>query len=79
MMKFFIITWIENKKNSIQRQNSVMSTDAKSALDVFIKNFGNLKKNIIISIQEVDKNGDFIGEPIVPADETSIVPVRRKN
>ena len=41
------------------------------------KNFGNLKRTTIVSIQEINEKGEKVGEPIVPQDETSIVPTGR--
>ena len=51
--------------------------DAKAALGLFIRSFGNLKKNTIVRIKEFVENGQ-IGEDIVPSDaEDAIVPVGR--
>ena len=85
-MRSFIIKWKENKKYALERENLVDVTkdtgdigiDAKDALNLFCANFGNLKKNEIISIQEVNEKGENIGEPIVPtSDENSIVPYKK--
>lgn len=86
-MRNFCITWKENKYNAIERTQNVavskpsgdIGQDAKAALNIFIATVGNLKKNEIISIQEVDENGKNIGEPIVPiSNENSIVPLVKK-
>ena len=84
-MRHFIFTWaaIEKHGKTIMRNNKItvsnttgdIGHDAKSAVNIFTANFGNLKKNEIFSIQEVDKNGKSIGEPILPAEgENAIVP-----
>ena len=84
-MRHFIFTWaaIEKHGKAIMRNNkiTVLNTtgdighDAKSAVNIFTANFGNLKKNEIFSIQEVDENGKSIGEPILPTEgENAIVP-----
>ena len=83
MKRIFDFTWHENVKfgQPVVRTNRVMVASngdvgqaAKAATNVFTKNFGNLKRNNIISIQEVDEKGNKVGEPIVPQEDTSIVP-----
>lgn len=85
-MRSFIIKWKENKKYALERETLVDVTresgdigiDAKAALNIFCASFGNLKKNEIISIQEINEKGENIGEPIVPtSDESSIVPYKK--
>lgn len=85
-MRSFIIKWKENKKHSIERENLItvsresgdIGIDAKAALNLFCANFGNLKKNEIISLQEVNENGEHIGLPITPtSDENKIVPYKK--
>ena len=70
-MRTFEILWFKNEKygNPIERKTIVQSTDAQSALQVFMSTNGNLKTNTVIHIQEVDYLGSPIGEPIVPSDE----------
>ena len=70
-MKTFEILWFKNEKygNPIERKVVVQSIDAQSALQVFMSANGNLKKNTIIHIQELDRNGEPVGEPIVPENE----------
>lgn len=70
-MKTFEILWFKNEKygNPIERKVIVQSSDAQSALQVFMSANGNLKKNTVIHIQELDKKGEPIGEPIVPENE----------
>jgi hypothetical protein len=71
-MKTFEILWFKNEKygNPIERKTVIKSIDAKSALQVFMSANGNLKKNTVIHIQELDKDGNPIGEPIVPSEES---------
>lgn len=83
-MKNFEFTWYANERygEPIQRKNIVglskptglIEYDAKAATELFTKGFGNLKKNTIVSIQELDAKGNPVGEPIVP-DTDAIVPV----
>lgn len=65
-MKEFIFNWQKNERSPIVRNTHIKSHDAQSATSVFMKEMGNLKKNTINFIQEVDKEGNNIGEPIVP-------------
>lgn len=84
-MRKFEITWFKNERNPIERKNLVTVTrptgaiekDAKAALGIFSSAFGNLKKNTIVSIIEIDKDGNQVGEPITPVDGSSIVPTGR--
>ena len=86
MKRTFIFNWYENTRygSPIERKNTVfvagtgdIGHDAKQATDVFCKSFGNLKKNTIVSIQEVNDKGESIGEPIIPTEENSIIPTKR--
>lgn len=74
-MKTFEILWFKNEKygNPIERKTVIQSIDAQSALQVFMSANGNLKKNTVIHIQELNKKGEPIGEPIVPAEESAPV------
>lgn len=85
-MRSFMVNWKENKKFAVERKTLVdvirptgdIGLDAKAALNIFCSTYGNLKKNEVISLQEVNANGDSIGEPIAPtADENSIVPYKK--
>ena len=86
-MRHFLITYKENKRNglgmvmhrkiSISKPTGDIGLDAKAAVGIFISSAGNLKKNEIIEIQEVDENNEPIGEVIKPMDNTSIVPTGR--
>ena len=60
----YVFNWQENKRNSIVRNNTIHAMDAKTATDCFMKEFGNLKKNTINYIQEVDMSGNPIGDRI---------------
>jgi hypothetical protein len=87
MTRYYIFKWYENSTNwgkgFIERTNKISipkptgdtSKDTKKALDLFIRGFGNLKQNTIISIKECDENGQ-IGEDIVPQNsENAIIPI----
>ena len=85
-MRNFLFTWHENVRygKPMVRTNLVtvnasgeIGQVAKAATNVFTKNFGNLKRNTIVSIQEINEKGEKVGEPIVPQDETSIIPTGR--
>lgn len=67
-MKNFIFNWHRNEKYSepIDRNTKIQSADAKNATEIFMKTFGNLKKNTINYIQEIDENHQPIGEKIIP-------------
>ena len=84
-MKTFMFTWYKNERygQPIERHSKIkvvagpdLGTSAKRATDVFCNTFGNLKKNTIISIQEM-VDGKPVGEPIIPQEDTSIVPTKR--
>ena len=86
MRKFLISYTPINKYNNGITQHSLIElsketgnigTDAKNALNIFIARNGNLKKNNILSIQELDAMNFPIGESIVPMDNTSIIPTGR--
>lgn len=51
--------------------------DSKTALNIFIANFGNLKTYEVTKIQEIGKDGP-IGDPILPMEDTTIVPLKKK-
>ena len=86
MVRKFSFKWYKNEKfrEPVERVNSITVTDAssdtgvaaKAAVNLFTKSFGSLKYNTIISIQEYDENGP-VGEPIVPMEDTSIVPLSK--
>lgn len=83
----FIFTWYKNEKynKSFERKSEIVVIDApldigaaaKSAVNIFTKSFGNLKKNTIVSIQEYNNYNEPIGEPIVPEMETGILPIKK--
>ena len=82
MVRRYRIVWRSNKDN-IDRANYIRvsnlvgdtSIDAKAALNIFISEFGDLKHNTIIKIQEFDENGIQLGEDIIPTDKTTVVPI----
>lgn len=83
MTRYYIFNWYENKGKKIERTNTVSiqkptgntSIDAKKAVDLFTRGFGNLKRNTIVSIKECDENGQ-IGQDIVPQNtENAIIPI----
>ena len=86
-MRTFKITYIKiNKYNNGILYNSTVSIsnptgdigrDAHSALNVFIATIGSLKKYDVLEIQELNDEGNPIGEPIKPMDDSSIVPYRK--
>lgn len=86
-MRTFRITYAQINKynNGISRSNVVsipnptgdIGRDAHSALNVFITTIGSLKKYDVLEIQELNDEGNPIGEPIKPMDDSSIVPYRK--
>ena len=91
MIRNYVFTWYENKdtkyRDPLIRTNTINLTkprgkteiDTKAALQIFMKNFGNLKRNTLISIKECDENGQ-IGEDITPsAAEDAIIPMIRRS
>ena len=86
MIRNYNIEWyptrdgIELKRQTfirLSKPTGHTNVDAKAALNIFISQFGNLKKNTIIKIKEMDENGQ-IGEDIIPTDnENAIIPIGR--
>ena len=85
MIRNYNIEWyptkdgIEFKRSSFIKLSKPMGRteyDAKAALGIFITSYGNLKKNTIIKIVEMDENGQ-IGEDIIPINGSSIIPAGR--
>lgn len=77
--KRFLFTW-KPKNGNFERHNlitvSCRPTEVKTiavaadrATSIFKKSFGNLKKNDIISIQEIGEDNTPVGEPIIPAED----------
>lgn len=66
--KRFIFNWHRNEKysNPITRENMVEAETPSAATGVFMRTFGNLKLNTINFIQEIDKEGNPVGEQIKP-------------
>lgn len=83
-MKIFNVTFKPTKKyNDFERTVKVTvagtlgdTVAPQAALEIFMRNFGNLKKNEIIKIQQINENGENIGEPIVPQGDSAIIPVK---
>lgn len=83
-MKKYLITYKVLKKYGggdplhrvviVSKVSGDASKDAKAALGIFIASTGTLKRNEIISIQELGVDNKPIGEPIVPMGENAIVP-----
>lgn len=67
-LKHFIFNWHKNEKyaETMTRETKISAFSAKDATAAFMRGFGNLKKNTINFIQEVDKDGEPIGEQILP-------------
>lgn len=80
MFRTFLITF--KTKDGNERKRVIMVSnpsgdigkDAKAALGIFIASTGTLKKNEIVSLQEIDKDNKPVGEPITPAQDSSVVP-----
>jgi len=80
MFRTFLITF--KTKDGDERKRVVMVSnpsgdigkDAKAALGIFIASTGTLKKNEIVSLQEIDKDNKPVGEPITPTQDSSVVP-----
>lgn len=85
MIRNYNITWYPTKEGEkmarqtfikLSKPTGQTNYDAKAALNIFISQFGSLKKNTVVKIIEMDENGQ-IGEDIVPVDNTSIIPAGR--
>ena len=85
MIRNYNIVWYPTKDGDKFTRNTFIKLskptgkteyDAKAALNVFISSCGNLKKNTIVKIVEMDENGQ-IGEDIVPTENTAILPSGR--
>ena len=85
MIRNYNIIWYPTKDGEkfkretfikLSKPTGETNIDAKVALNIFISQFGNLKKNTIIKIIEMNENGQ-IGEDIVPMTDTSIIPAKR--
>lgn len=86
-MRDFEITFFKKEKFGEPSIRTVMirlpkptgsiEKDSKTALNIFIENFGNLKAYEVTKIQEIGKDGP-IGDPILPMEDTTIVPLKKK-
>lgn len=69
----FQFNWHKREKNPIERQNIVtvsrnisdIKNAAEAATEIFTKSFGSLKKNEIVSIYPLNKDGEPFGDPII--------------
>jgi len=87
MIRNYRIEWFKNEKyrEPMKRHSFIKVTsasgkvekDAKQALELFVSEFGSLKYNTIVKIQELDENMEQIGEDIIPQDDVSIIPTKR--
>lgn len=64
LVKTFIFNWHKNDKDAFERKSTITAGDSASAMSAFIAHNGNLKKNEVTSIQEIDNKGNPVGEPI---------------
>jgi len=90
MKRSYSIEWYNKSENKYRKEPIIRThtlvlskpigktaVDAKTALNIFIKTFGNLNKNEVVRIKEFGENGQ-IGEDIVPsATGDSIIPIGR--
>jgi len=86
MIRNYNIEWYPTKEREKLKRTTLIKLnkptgkteyDAKAALGIFIASCGNLKKNTIIKIVEMDENGQ-IGEDIVPStEENAVIPTGR--
>ena len=86
--RYYIFDWYYKKdakyKTPLIRHSNVSlikftkdtSVDAKMALQIFMKQNGNLNKVEIVKIREFDEHGQ-IGEDIIPSENTNIIPSGR--
>ena len=86
MIRNYNITWYATKDGEaftrqtflrLSKPTGRTEFDAQAALNIFISQFGNLKKNTIVKIIEMDENGQ-IGDPIVPTGDNAIIPTARR-
>lgn len=83
--RIFNVTWANKKDIDLVRTSKIeipnasdeIGIAAKSALQIFSVNYGSLAKVEVFKIQEIDSNGNSIGEPITPEENSSIVPSKR--
>jgi len=83
--RYYVIEWYKKNKygNNVTRHTNVSlprftgdtAVDSKMALQIFIKNNGNLNKIEVVKIKEFNEHGQ-IGEDITPSNN-AIIPVGR--
>ena len=85
MIRNYNIEWYPTKDGKdfkrqtfirLSRPTGHTDIDAKAAVGIFTASCGNLKKNTIIKIVEMDENGQ-IGEDIVPTEGSSMIPEKK--
>ena len=85
MQRIYAIRWYLTKdKDKMERTTMIrlgtatddISINAKRAVNLFVSSCGNLKKNTIVWIKEMDEDGNQIGEDIIPTGD-SIIPEKR--
>ena len=87
MQRIYAIDWYPTKDGVVVSRRTMVKIsnptgkteiDAKSAIGLFTKSCGNLKRNTIIRIKELDENGKQVGEDIIPSsEENAIIPSGR--
>ena len=87
MQRIYAIDWYPTKDGVVVSRRTMVKIsnptgkteiDAKSAVELFTKSCGSLKRNTIIKIKELDENGEQIGEDITPSsEENAIIPSGR--
>lgn len=87
MIRQYRFTWYKNEKYkepmtrhtfiTVSPATGAVEKDGKRAMELFCSEFGGLKYNTIVKIQELDENGKQIGEDIVPQEGSTIVPTAR--
>ena len=85
MIRNYNITWYPTRDGErlsrdtfirLSKPTGKTEIDAKAAVGIFTASCGNLKKNTIVKIVEMDENGQ-IGEDIVPTDNEAIIPIAK--
>ena len=85
MRRIYAIRWYPTKETDKMQRTTLVNIDTntndvsingKRAVNLFVSSCGNLKKNTIIWIKELDEEGNQIGEDIVPAEDGIIPEVR---
>ena len=84
--RYFIFEWVKkNERKPIVRHTKIdilkadkdISAAVSAAAYMFGSIVGNLNKIDIIKIQEISKEGENIGLPIIPDSESAIIPIKK--